>query len=305
MPAYAHLISSLDGRFSFVDAGLRDGRRQYAVWRGGAARLFNDLLEEKSARVLEPSDGWRLLAARGLEKLVIRAGSDLLVVDHDVVTVPDLAADAAAYLADRLLVTAPAGDGHRVLLIEPATGAVLAEALVDADDAVAFITPHPTDPVAVIDFGMGQDGCLAIRAEVDGDSLRLVEVLAGQDPVIAGFSPSGDRLLVVPHPNDPDAVRVLAWPSLDELGRLTEQQIGTELGLGLPACWVDEDRIASYAVEDSLVISDGRLGDPERVPLPVEFGDHGELESLLPLAPGRVAAGVWTPEGHATLVLEF
>lgn len=305
MAARAHLISSLDGRFSFIDAGFRAGRREYAIWRDGAARLFNDLLEETAARVFDAADGWRLLAARGLERLVVVAGSELLLVEEEALVVPDLTADAAAFVADRLLVTAPAGDRHRVLLIDPATGAVLDEATVDADQAIAFITPHPTEPVALIDFGMGQDGSLAVRAEIEGDALRVTEVLTGQDPVIAGFNPSGTRLLVAPHPNDPDALRVLAWPSLDELGRLTEQQLECELGLGLAACWVDEDRIAGYAVEESLVLADGRLAEPERVPLPVEFGDRGELESLLPLAPGRVAAGVWTPEGRSTLVLEF
>lgn len=305
MAASTLVLTSIDDQPTFVDAGRSGGRRRLAVWGDGAVRLLNDRLQELDTRAFELSAEPRLLAAQGVDRLALCTDAGLLVAGDSTVIVDGLVADSAAYVGDGLLVTAKAKEGHRVLLLDPATGEVLEQTVVDADHAAGFITPHPSEPVALIELAMGQDGCVAFRADVDRTTFRLTEVLAGQDPVIAGFSPSGNRLLVVPHPSDPDAVRVLAWPTLDEVGRLTAEELDTEIGMGLPGCWVDEDRIAVYAMEDALVLTDGELTEPVRVTLALDFGDNGDLESLIPLAPGRVAAGVWTPKGRSTLVMEI
>lgn len=278
-------------------------------WRAGAVRLLDSRLDEIDVKPLELPTEARLLAAQGLERLALAAGSNLLLLGERLTNLTGLACDGAAFIGDHLIATAPADEGHRLLLIDPATGQTLDEVLVDADDAGAFITVHPRDPVAVIEFAMGQDGCVALRVGIDdpqgSPSLRATEILRVEDAVFAGFDAAGERLLVVPHPSDPDALRVLAWPSLDELGRLSTEHLGTEIGIGLPACWVDDDCIAAYAIEDSLIVTDGSLRNPARVALPIDFGDDGDLESLTSLRPGRVAAGVWTPNGRRTLVLDL
>lgn len=151
---------------------------------------------------------------------------------------------------------------------------------------------------------MGQSGSSTYKIELAGGSLRVEEILVGQDPVIAGFNPSGTKLLVTPYPDDPEVARVFAWPSLEETGRLTADELDAENGIGLPGCWVDEERIALYAVEDSLILTDQDLGSPVRADFPIDLRESGDIESLKSLEPGRVAVGVWEPEGRSMLVLE-
>lgn len=305
MTGPAHLIAGFDEQLSLIDAGTRDGRPVRALWRQGAVRLLDSRLEEVGALPLELPTEPRLLAAEGLERLALTAGPNLLLLGEHRATIPGIDCDGAAFIGEHLLATAPADEGHRILLIDPGTGATLDEIGVDADDAGAFIMVHPHGAAALIEFAMGQDGAIALRIDVEDAKLGSNEILRGQDPVIGGFKPSGDRLLVVPYPSDPDSLRVLSWPALDELGSLTADHLGSEIGIGLPACWIDDDRVAAYAIEDSLVLADGRLRDPERIALPIDFGDDADLESLTRLRPGRVAAGVWTRGGRRTLVLDF
>lgn len=303
MAALARVVASFDGQPAFVAAGTHEGRRRCAVWGDGAVKLFDDRLREIGSRLLTLPDSAHLqMSTPELERLAFTVDDGVrLILGDRSVHVPVPRADAAAIVGGMLLATAPAAHGHRFLLINPAAGAVLVEETVDADDAFAFITVHPSESVALVELAMGQDGCMVLRAEVSAETLQLTEVLPGQDAVVAGFHRSGDQVLVVSHPNDADAVRVLAWPSLEEFGRLSAADLDTEIGMGMSACWVDDDRIAAYAMEDALVL----LRSPERVPLPIEFGDGGDLESLLPLSPGKVAVGVWTPEGRSTLMIEL
>ncbi|MFF7294160.1 hypothetical protein ACFY9N_16645 [Microbacterium sp. NPDC008134] len=313
MTTDARVTAILDELPGLVDAGLHDGRRWFARWHEGAVRLLDDRLSEVSGRALALTGDVRVRAASAVGRLVLSAGSDAVLVGEDTVTIPGLAIDSAAFIGDLVLATAPApgdGGGHRVLLLDLATGTLLDEKTVDADDAIAAIHPHPHDPVAVIEFAMGQDGCLALRADIDATgetspNLRLTEILAGQDPVIAGFRPAGDRLLVTPYPSDPETARVFAWPSLEEIGQVSATEIGAEYGLGIAGCWVDDERAAIFAPEDALVLTGAALDSPERADLPDVIGEEaGEVESLVALAPGRIAAGVWTPEGRSTLVIE-
>ncbi|ODR26777.1 hypothetical protein [Mycolicibacterium porcinum] len=59
------------------------------------------------------------------------------------------------------------------------------------------------DDTAILELAMGQDGVRTFRVDVEESRLHLTEILAGDDPVIAGFSPSGARLLLTPYPSDP------------------------------------------------------------------------------------------------------
>lgn len=285
-----------------VEAGVDDFPHRFVTFRDGVVRLLNSRLDEIEARQLETS---KVLAARGLDQLVVADDSGLRLVGADTVVIPELHCDAAAFLGDLVLATAPADAGHRILLIEASTGHLLDEATVEAEDAVAYITTHPSEPTALIEFPMGQDGCIATRVDVIDGSLRVVRVLDEQESLFAGFNPTGTSLLVIPYPNDREIAQVLAWPSLAETGRLSATDLGAEMGIGLAACWIDEERIALYAYEDALVITDKNLANPQRVPFPVNFGETGELEALTRLEPGRVAAKVWTPAGRSMLIFEI
>jgi hypothetical protein len=296
------IVNTIGRQMSLVPAGTAENPSQFVEFREGVIRLLNSRLEVISVREVEAA---RVLAARGIEHLVLCDDADLRIIAEQDVTIAHLSCDAAAFVDGFVIATAPAEDSHRVLLIAPDTGEILDEFIVDAWDATAFITPHPSEPVVTIEVPMGQDGCVVQRVQIDGGSLQAEEILRGEDPVIAGFDPSGSRLLVTPYPDDPESARVLSWPSLDEIGRLSAADLGTDLGIGIAACWIDEARIALYAMEDALVLADGHLGNPERLSFPVEFGDNGDLESLTLLEPGRIAAGVWIAGDRSTSVLEF
>lgn len=300
MPTRADVLRSLAGQLSLTGAG----EDSQARLRDGVAVLLDDRLEETATRDLGRSDTRRLLAADGLARLAVATETGLLLVGAESVHVDGDGFDSAAFLGDLLVATRPEGAEHEVLLVDPVTGAVLDRVAIDAEDAAAFITRHPHEPIVVIELAMGQDGCLALRVHVENRALVVSEILPGQDPVVAGFSPAGDRLLVVPHPSDMEAVRVLSWPDLEEVGALSAEDLPTEMGFGLAACWIDDDRIACYATEDALVVTDGALRGPERVTMPVDFVEEGDLESLVRLRPGRVAAGIWMPGGRSTLVLD-
>jgi hypothetical protein len=294
----------LDPLPGLVAAGEVDGRRVFAVWRDGAVRLLDDRLIEVAHRDVSLADDARVLAASALDLVIIATQGAVVLVSAQV-DVLDLPADAAAILEGLPLIAVPGEAIHRLLLLEPTAGVVIAEQTVDVDDARAFIYPHPHDGSAILEFAMGQDGTLAYRVDVEESALRLSAILEGDDPVVAGFAPTGDRLLIAQYPSGPETVRILTWPELDEAARVDGGEVDAEYGFGLAGCWIDDDRVAFYATEDALMVAAGDLESPERVELPIAFGDDGEIESLTPLGRGGVAVGTWTPAGRLTLVVEM
>lgn len=305
MPPSADVIDILDPIPGLVFAGEVDGRRTFATWRNGGVRLLDDRLNEVAHRDLSMAGDARVLAASGLDRLVIATAGEVTVVEEDEVRRLELPADAAAMVSGLLVIAAPGDAIHRILLLEPATGAVLDERTVEIDEAHASLHPHPHGRAAILEFAMGQDGTLAYRVDVEGSRLKLSAILEGDDPVIAGFTPSGERVLVAEDPSALETVRVLSWPELEELSRVEAGEVDAEYGFGLAGCWIDDDRAAFFATEDSLLVATGDLRSAERVELPIAFGDDGEIESLTHLGRGGVAVGVWTPAGRLTLVVEF
>ncbi|MEV0466446.1 hypothetical protein AB0I30_32725 [Nocardia tengchongensis] len=301
----AEVIDVLDPMSGLALAGEVGGRATFALWRDGAARLLDDGLGENSKRELPVEDEARVLAASGLDLLVLASADGLVIAGAEVVTMPGMPADAVALLGGSLVVAVPDGERHRLLMLDSATGTVLDDQAIDAADARAFLHPHPDEDTAILELAMGQDGVLAFRVDAEGSRLRLTEILAGEDPVIAGFSPSGNRLLVTPYPSDPQTVRMLSWPDLTEISRLDASEVDAEYGFGLAGCWINDDRVAVYATEDALIVTDENLDSPERIALPIDFRDEGEIESLTPLGSGTIAVGAWTPAGRLTLVVRL
>ncbi|MFD7843519.1 hypothetical protein ACFV4K_11375 [Nocardia sp. NPDC059764] len=301
----ADVLDILDPMSGLVFAGEAGGRPTFALWRDGAVRLLDERLAENAQRVLPLEGGVRVLAASALDLLVLSAAGGLVIAGEEVVTVAGTPADAAALLGGLLVVAVPDGEKHRLRVLDPATGAILDDQAIDADDARAFLHRHPVEATAILELAMGQDGVLAFRVDVEGSRLHLTEILGGEDPVIAGFSPSGARLLITPYPSDPQTVRMLSWPDLKEISRLDANDVDAEYGFGLAGCWITDDRVAVYATEDALIVTDENLDSPERIPLPIDFVSEGEIESLTPLGSGNVAIGAWTPTGRLTLVVRL
>lgn len=299
------VIDVLDPMSGLVFAGEAGGRLTFALWRDGAVRLLDNRLAENSQRELPLEDDVCLLAASSLDLLVLAAAGGLVIAGQEVVTVPGIPADAAALLGGQLVVAVPDGESHRLLVLDSATGAILDDQAIDAADARAFLHPHPAEDTAILELAMGQDGVLAFRVDVAGSRLQLTAILAGEDPVIAGFSPSGARLLVTPYPSDPETARILSWPDLKEISRLDASDVDAAYGFGLAGCWINDDRAVVYATEDALIVTDENFDSSERVALLIDFCDEGEIESLTHLGSGNVAVGVWTPAGRLTLVLRL
>lgn len=276
----------------------------FAVWRDGAVRLLDDRLAEIAQRELPLEDDVCALAASGLDVVVLSCAGGLVIAGREVITVPEVPADAAALLGGLLVVAVPDGDSHRLLMLDSATGAILDEQVIDAGDARASLHPHPAADTAILEIAMGQDGVLAFRVDIEGSRLRLTEILVGDDPVIAGFSPSGARLLVTPY-SDPQAVRVLSWPGLEETSRLDARDVDAEYGFGLAGCWINDGRVAMYATEDAMIVADENFESSKRIVLPIDFVEEGDIEKLTHLGSGNVAVGAWTPSGRLTLVVRL
>lgn len=298
------VIAILDPMSGLVSAGDMGGRMTFALWRDGAVRLLDDRLAEIAQRELPLEDDVCALAASGLDVVVLSCAGGLVIAGREVITMPEVPADAAALLGGLLVVAVPDGDRHRLLMLDSTTGAILDEQVIDAGDARASLHPHPAADTAILEIAMGQDGVLAFRVDVEGSRLRLTEILAGDDPVIAGFSPSGARLLVTPY-SDPQAVRVLSWPDLEETSRLDASDIDAEYGFGLAGCWINDEQIAVYATEDAMIVADENLDSSERIVLPIDFVEEGDIERLTHLGSGNVAVGAWTPSGRLTLVVRL
>ncbi|MEN3221671.1 hypothetical protein PUR22_12570 [Mycolicibacterium porcinum] len=301
-PGVIDILDPMSGLVSAVDAG---GRRAFVLWRDGAVRLLDDKLAEIAQRELPLEDDVCVLAASGLDLVVLACAGGLVIAGEEVVTVPGMPADAAALLGGRPVVAVPDDERHRLRVLDSATGAILDDQAIDAEDARAFLHPHPVQDTAILELAMGQDGVLAYRVDVEGSRLHLTEILAGDDPVIGGFSPSGTKLLVTPYPSDPETVRVLSWPDLNEISRLDASDVGAEYGFGLAGCWINDGRVAVYATEDALIVADENFDSSERLVLPIDFGDEGEIEKLTHLGSGNVAIGAWTPSGRLTLVVRL
>ncbi|MCV7065668.1 hypothetical protein H7H51_07950 [Mycolicibacterium farcinogenes] len=298
------VIDILEPMSGLISAGDMGGRMTFAVWRDGAVRLLDDRLAEIAQRELPLEDDVCALAASGLDVVVLSCAGGLVIAGREVITVPEVPADAAALLGGLLVVAVPDGDSHRLLMLDSATGAILDEQVIDAGDARASLHPHPAADTAILEIAMGQDGVLAFRVDIEGSRLRLTEILVGDDPVIAGFSPSGARLLVTPY-SDPQAVRVLSWPGLEETSRLDARDVDAEYGFGLAGCWINDGRVAMYATEDAMIVADENFESSKRIVLPIDFVEEGDIEKLTHLGSGNVAVGAWTPSGRLTLVVRL
>lgn len=298
----AAILSEGEESFRLIPAGKQGDSHVFVRLEPAMAVLLDDRLEIIEHRSLEAE---KVLAARRLEWIVATDGSGLVIYGPQRVELSGHHCISATFVGSLVIAIEPFENGHIILLIDPEDGQILDEVALDLDDAAAFITDHPHEDVVLIEFPMGQDGSVVQRVDIVGGKLKVQEVLAGQDPVLAGFNADGTRLLVAPYPDDPELVRILEWPTLTELARIEATSLQAEYGFGLAMCWVDQNRVAFYATEQALFVADAVLADATQVQLPIEFGDQGELENLQSLAPGRLVAGIWTPAGRKSMVFEL
>ena len=273
--------------------------------------LDGDLRERRSRRLDLPDDALLLNASADLDLVVVATPAALLIVAGETSNLPIPAADSASFVDGGLLVTAPTvehgvHDGrpyvHRgettAYLLDLGAATVTSQLRLEVADAGTSAVPHPTDPVVLLDAGEGQDGSQVFAATVGGAEVHGRRLL--ENVVAAGFSPAGDLLLVTPHPSFEPVVRLLDWPSLSEVARLTAADLGwPDDELDLHGCFLDDDLVLLSTVEHGPVLTDGRLQPVARLDLSEGSpGPDAETTSLLGVAERRFAVELWSEGQH-------
>lgn len=85
----------------------------------------------------------------------------------------------------------------RILVIDDATGAIVAEHLTRTVAHGASFTPHP-DGSMFVDIGEGQDGVHLLRCALDGDTVTVHDY-GWFDRVFCGLSPDGQMFMATDH----------------------------------------------------------------------------------------------------------
>ncbi|MFJ2084739.1 hypothetical protein ACIOBK_19590 [Micromonospora chokoriensis] len=222
------------------------------------------------------------------------------------------AVDSATLLpGGRLLVTAPtlerlehkgreydAKGEHLVFLVDSGSGHVLDRAVLDAVDASMTTVPHPHDGSVVLDAAMGQDGALIYVAQVLNDRIKVQPV--AEDVVAADFAPSGDRLLLMPHPSFDNKVSVLEWPSRRPLAQRHADDLAIDdFAFDLYGFFLSDRRILLKTYEHGLLLCTGELSPVAWINLdpPTESNDvkatvPGATEAVFGVAEDVFAADI-------------
>jgi len=286
---------------------------------GGSVSRVDDLLApEASRRVVLSKDAKLLAATRDLRHVVAADGDDLILIGDHVRRLRSGRADSATFLpGGRLLVTAASVQTatwhgrtyeqrgiHRVLLLDLA-GEMLDEREVpEVVDAGAFASAHPADGSMIVEFGMGQDGSEIYRIDVGGDQIALDHVL--QNVVACGFSPDGERLLVLPHPSFPSNPSALRWPGLARCGEVTSSSTITSEGAAYDhyGCYLASDRVLLKTVEHGLVLGNRDLDQLVPIELPgiPPIGETFDIGLILGINRRRFAAALWDDGYNRTTV---
>ncbi|PWR13635.1 hypothetical protein DKT69_20115 [Micromonospora sicca] len=255
-------------------------------------RLFLDV--PPTAKLLAASPDLATVVVTDTRRVIIMAAGRPIPVEI-------AAADSATLLpGGRLLVTAPtlerleykgreydAKGEHLVFLVDLGSGHVLDQAVLDAVDASVTTVPHPHDGSVVLDAAMGQDGALIYVARVLDDRIK-VELVA-ENVVAASFAPSGDRLLLMPHPSFDNKISVLEWPSQRPLARLHADDLAIDdFVFTLYGCFLSDRRVLLDTYEHGLLLCSGELSPVAWISLNPPFETSDVEVSTMRVSPEAV-----------------
>jgi hypothetical protein len=82
----------------------------------------------------------------------------------------------------------------------------------------------------------------------------------------ADFSPAGDRLLLMPHPNAEPLVSLVDWPGRRTIAALDPEDLELDSGFDFYGCIVRNGVVVLKTFEEGLVIAGEDLCDVARVP---------------------------------------
>ncbi|MEU8182471.1 hypothetical protein AB0B86_17100 [Micromonospora sp. NPDC049047] len=266
-------------------------------------QLFVDV--PPTAKLLAASPDLATVVVTDTRRVIIMAAGRPIPVEI-------AAADTATLLpGGRLLVTAPALERleykgreydikgeHLVFLVDPGSGQVLDQAVLDAVDASMTTVPHPHDGSVVLDAAMGQDGSLICVVRVLEDRIKVEPV--AENVVAASFAPSGDRLLLMPHPSFDNEISILEWPSQRPLARLHADDLAIDdFAFTLYGCFLSDRRVLLDTYEHGLLLCSGELSPVAWVSLnpPAETSDvEVSTTRVSPAAVFGVATDVFTAD---------
>lgn len=261
-------------------SSVQQGPR-YSLRDGFVHRLDRRLQSAARRRVDLPTSA-KLLAATTDLSVAVAAEDDVLHLDGSRCLRLDIAfADSATFLASgNLLVAAawpernvlPGGWEHvdrgdnRLLVIDPHAGITVAEAPLGVSDAVVITTAHPTDGSVLLGAYGGQNFSELFVSRQPGDGLRIDSL--GRDVGDAAFDPTGSLLLISPNPNSENRARVVAWPSLEEIGAIEggSDELEGHL-LGAAGFFVAPDRVLLSTMEGPPILCTSALRPLTRIEL--------------------------------------
>ncbi len=278
----------------------------------GRVEALDSRLEPTTATA---APGKVLTASPDLETLVLLDGTELVIRRGGTevrATVPG--AGSATLLSDgRVLVTGPVVDtepgpddeeydgDHRVLLIDTA-GAVISEVELDVWEAGVLAFAHPHDGSVILEAAQGQDGGVTYLVRVVGDVLQVERIL--EDVTAADFSPSGDRLLVMPYSGMGHEAQMLSWPGLTLLAELSGDDVldGDE-HFDSFGSFLSESRVVMSVAGGMPLVCSADLAPEGRVALPPEYAGaeavmmvglaENTIGLRLYLEDAQLAATVW------------
>lgn len=106
----------------------------------------------------------------------------------------------------------------QVFLLDPASGTVLGTSSIEAFGSGVFAAPNPSDGSVVLETVNPDSSRLYVARQQRG---RIdVATLPFDDAGACAFDATGRFLLLLPHPGFDNHARILAWPSLAEVGRV-------------------------------------------------------------------------------------
>jgi hypothetical protein len=284
----------------------------------GAVSVLDEQLQAVRRLTLDvPSTAKLLAASPTLASVVVTdTRSVIIVTGQRRIPVEIEAADSATLLpGGHLLVTAPtlerrayhgreyqAKAEHLVYLVDLDSGRILDRTVLDTVNAGVTAVPHPHDGSVLLDVGMGQDGSDVYSARVVDN--RVTIELVAQDVLAASFAPSGDRLLLMPHPSFDDDVSVLEWPSRRPIARLGGDDLAIgSYGFDLYGCFLSDRRVLLKTSEHGLLLCSGELRPIAWIDLdqPSDTSD-ADLSLMLGVAENVFAVLIWDGTSAPTTV---
>lgn len=264
-----------------VDLGITDGLAPRSAQqgprfclRGGEVHRLDRLLRSTAHRRVDLPEGAKLLTATTDLSVVVAAEEEALHIDGPRRLRLEVAfADSATFLSSGDLLVAAASahrsvfpdgwevlgrDDNRALVVDPQTGDIVAEAPLGVSAAVVLATPHPRDGSVLLGAYGGQSFSELFVARQQGEDLVIDFLL--RDVGDVAFDPEGTSLLIAPNPSNENVARAVAWPGLEEKGRI-EGDIDSPDGsaLGESGVFLGKDLILLPTVDGPTLLCSSRL----------------------------------------------